>query len=146
MIDSHLAYRRISRGWNSIPQQVDDGLVDVSNDASLERNAHQRREDRLRDGFDIGGVLQSGAGIMPFADDNAVAGRQNGMNRPQIGSAIKQAINVRGKEGDLFEIAKEDRSSVYHIRVIGRGDVEPPAGLDDGSIRIKLTAGWRRVH
>jgi hypothetical protein len=50
------------------------------------------------------------------------------------------------KEGDLFEIAKEDGSSVYRIRVISSGGVEPPAGDDDGPIRIKLTTGWRRVH
>lgn len=50
------------------------------------------------------------------------------------------------KEGDVFEIAKEDGSSFYRIRVISTGGVEPPADDDDSPIRIKLTTGWRRVH
>lgn len=49
------------------------------------------------------------------------------------------------REGDLFEIAMEDGSSVYRISVISTEGVEPPAD-DDSPIRIKLTTGWRRVH
>lgn len=49
------------------------------------------------------------------------------------------------REGDLFEIAREDGAAVYRIRVVRKAeDIQPPE--DDGPLRVKLTTGWRRVH
>lgn len=67
-------------------------------------------------------------------------------NEYRITYLTKFLRDAGAKEGDLFEIAKEDGSSVYRLRVINRDGVEPPRGDGDGPIRIKLTTGWRRVH
>lgn len=67
-------------------------------------------------------------------------------NEYRITYLTKFLRDAGAKEGDIFEIAKADGSSVYRIRVISRGDLGPPASGDDGPIRIKLTTGWRRVH
>lgn len=67
-------------------------------------------------------------------------------NEYRITYLTKFLRDARAKEGDLFEITKEDGSLVYRIRVISRGGVETPVGDEDGPIRIKLTTGWRRVH
>lgn len=59
---------------------------------------------------------------------------------------LTKFLRDAGAQGqDLFEIAKEDESSFYHIRVIRRGG-KPAVDEDNGPIRIKLTTGWRRVH
>ena len=49
------------------------------------------------------------------------------------------------REGDLFEIAREDGAAVYRIRVVRKTEEVQPLE-DDGPLRIKLTTGWRRVH
>lgn len=67
-------------------------------------------------------------------------------NEYRITYLTKFLRDAGAKEGDVFEIAKEDGSSVYRIRVINRAGTESSAGDDDGPIRIKLTTGWRRVH
>lgn len=67
-------------------------------------------------------------------------------NEYRITYLTKFLRDAGAKEGDVFEIAKEDGSSVYRIRVINRAGAESSAGDDDGPIRIKLTTGWRRVH
>ncbi len=50
------------------------------------------------------------------------------------------------KEGDLFEIAKEDGSPIFSIRVISRVGTEMMGDQEDQPVRIKLTTSWRRVH
>ncbi|TCA08581.1 EcoRII N-terminal effector-binding domain-containing protein [Rhizobium leguminosarum] len=48
------------------------------------------------------------------------------------------------KEGDAFEISKDDGSHTYRIRVLAKsGSLEDDS---DAPVRIKLTSGWRRVH
>lgn len=66
-------------------------------------------------------------------------------NEYRITYLTKFLRDAGANDGDLFEIAKEDGSSIYRIRVISRGGVQPQAD-DDGPIRIKLSTGWRRVH
>ena len=50
------------------------------------------------------------------------------------------------REGDLFEISREDGAVAYGIRVVRKGAEIEPAKDDDGPLRVKLTSGWRRVH
>lgn len=66
-------------------------------------------------------------------------------NEYRITYLTKFLRDVGAKEGDLFEIAKEDGSSIYAIRVTSMSGTEP-ADDHDGPIRIKLRTGWREVH
>lgn len=66
-------------------------------------------------------------------------------NEYRITHLTKFLRDSGAREGDVFEISREDGQYTYRIRVIGTAT----AGLDvqdDGPVRIKLTTGWRRVH
>ena len=67
-------------------------------------------------------------------------------NEYRITYLTKFLRDAGAKEGDLFEIAREDGADAYRIRVLGKGADEPEAGDEDGPVRIRLTTGWRRVH
>ncbi len=47
--------------------------------------------------------------------------------------------------GDGFEISKNEGVRRYRIRVVEQGGPQSPLD-EDGPVRIKLRAGWRRVH
>ncbi|ETX27010.1 EcoRII N-terminal effector-binding domain-containing protein [Roseivivax isoporae] len=49
------------------------------------------------------------------------------------------------KEGDTFEISKEDGAARYLINVV-KAEQEPDEPADDGPVRIKISNGWRRIH
>jgi len=51
------------------------------------------------------------------------------------------------RAGDHFEIARDDGSALYRIRVIAsKASERQAAEVDDGPFRIKLTTRWERVH
>lgn len=52
---------------------------------------------------------------------------------------------LRAREGDTFEISRDEGESRYAIRVI-HPSVEPVKPDDGSAFRIKITSGWRRVH
>ena len=49
------------------------------------------------------------------------------------------------KVGDGFELSKDDAAQRYCIRVVEEGGRQTQPD-EDGPVRIKLRAGWRRVH
>jgi hypothetical protein len=51
---------------------------------------------------------------------------------------------MRAQEGDALEFSRTDGASSYSIRLVKKQ--EAVAELRDGPVRIKITAGWRRVH
>lgn len=67
-------------------------------------------------------------------------------NEYRITYLTKFLRDANAKEGDAFEISKEDDQDRYRIRVISLADDSAPSIGEDGPIRIKLTTGWRRVH
>lgn len=53
--------------------------------------------------------------------------------------------SVRAREGDSFEISRQDADAEYSIKVVRYNDkVSEPAG--EYTVRIKLSSPWRRVH
>lgn len=51
---------------------------------------------------------------------------------------------IRAAEGDALEISRVDGAADYSIRLIRKA--EAAAEPIDIPVRIKITAGWRRVH
>jgi hypothetical protein len=51
--------------------------------------------------------------------------------------------DVGAREGDEFEISKNDANANYEIRVHSKAFLNPPP--DEDGVRIKLTK-WRRIH
>lgn len=66
-------------------------------------------------------------------------------NEYRITHLTKFLRDSGAKEGDVFEISRDDGHDLYRIRVIRNPHAEPEAD-DEGPVRIKLTTGWRRVH
>lgn len=67
-------------------------------------------------------------------------------NEYRITYLTKFLRDDNAKEGDAFEIARDDKEENYRIRVIAREQVAEDRKEEDGPVRIKLTSGWRRVH
>lgn len=67
-------------------------------------------------------------------------------NEYRITYLTKFLRDAGAKEGDTFEISKDDDVETYRIRVISREAATPELADDDGPVRIRLTTGWRRVH
>lgn len=66
-------------------------------------------------------------------------------NEYRITHLTKYLKSEGAKEGDIFEISKEDGATRYLMNVVpATKDEEEPA--DNGPVRIKISAGWRRVH
>jgi hypothetical protein len=53
--------------------------------------------------------------------------------------------SIGAKEGDIFEISKENGSDIYTIKVLV-ASVEKEEYPDDAPVRIKLKTSWKRVH
>ena len=71
---------------------------------------------------------------------------QNGTrNEYRITYMTKYFREVGAKEGDIFEISREEGKLVYTIR-IARPVVVPVGLADEQVVRIKITSGWHRVH
>lgn len=51
---------------------------------------------------------------------------------------------MRAAEGDGLEFSREDGAAKYTIRLVRKP--EPVLQIPEGPMRIKITAGWRRVH
>lgn len=51
---------------------------------------------------------------------------------------------MRAAEGDALEISRVDNAADYSIRLVRKAEAEEKPA--DGPVRIKITAGWRRVH
>ncbi len=58
-----------------------------------------------------------------------------------IGGTRNEYVGAR--EGDEFEISKNDANANYEIRVHSKALLNPPP--DEDGVRIKLTK-WRRIH
>lgn len=72
---------------------------------------------------------------------------QNGTrNEYRITYLTKFLRDANAKEGDTFEIARDEDAENYRIRVIAREKVAVVEQEDDGPVRITLTSGWRRIH
>ncbi|RAP40416.1 restriction endonuclease [Rhodovulum viride] len=67
-------------------------------------------------------------------------------NEYRITYLTKFLRDAGAKEGDTFEITKDNDADHYSIRVITREMAEQALDDDDGPVRIKLATGWRRVH
>lgn len=67
-------------------------------------------------------------------------------NEYRITYLTKFLRDANAKEGDAFEICKEDGQDRYRIRVISLDHSAEQSSDEDGPVRIKLTTGWRRVH
>lgn len=67
-------------------------------------------------------------------------------NEYRITHLTKFLRDEGAREGDLFEIAKEDGQAVYLIRVSRRVPEFKSPDESDGPLRVKLTMGWRRMH
>lgn len=66
-------------------------------------------------------------------------------NEYRITWLTKFLRSADAREGDAFEISRTEGQDRYQISVIPVSRVE--AVEDDvGSVRIRLTTGWRRVH
>lgn len=66
-------------------------------------------------------------------------------NEYRITHLTKYLKSEGAKEGDIFEISKEQGATHYLINVVpAKKDAEEP--VNDGPVRIKISAGWRRVH
>lgn len=51
---------------------------------------------------------------------------------------------MRAQEGDALEFSRTDGASSYSIRLIRKQETVAEPSV--GPVRIKITAGWRRVH
>lgn len=51
---------------------------------------------------------------------------------------------MRAVEGDALEFSREDVNADYSVRLVRK--VEAAANAADAPVRIKITAGWRRIH
>jgi len=67
-------------------------------------------------------------------------------NEYRITYLTKFLRDANAKEGDTFEISKQDGQDRYRIRVIALAHAAEKPIDEDGPVRIKLTTGWRRVH
>jgi hypothetical protein len=66
-------------------------------------------------------------------------------NEYRITHLTKYLKSEGAKEGDIFEISKEDGTIRYLINVVpATKAAEEP--VDDGPLRINISSGWRRVH
>lgn len=66
-------------------------------------------------------------------------------NEYRLTHLTKYLKSEGAKEGDIFEISKEDGAAHYLINVVpATNDSEEL--VDDGPVRIRISAGWRRVH
>jgi hypothetical protein len=52
---------------------------------------------------------------------------------------------MRAAEGDSLEFSREDGAS-YTIRLVRKPEYVAQVPDAYGPVRIKITAGWRRVH
>lgn len=66
-------------------------------------------------------------------------------NEYRITHLTKFLRDSGAREGDVFEISREDGQDLYRIRVVRTSHAEPEME-DEGPVRIRLTTGWRRVH
>ncbi|WGW05091.1 EcoRII N-terminal effector-binding domain-containing protein [Tropicibacter oceani] len=66
-------------------------------------------------------------------------------NEYRITHLTKYFRTEGAKEGDTFEISKEDGATSYLINVV-KAAKEPDEPVEDGPVRIRISTGWRRVH
>jgi hypothetical protein len=66
-------------------------------------------------------------------------------NEYRLTHLTKFLRDAGAQEGDAFEISADEGGRRYAIRVIGRGEQQALAD-DDAPVRIKLRAGWQRIH
>ena len=66
-------------------------------------------------------------------------------NEYRITHLTKFLREAQATPGDTFEISRTDGLDFYKIRVL-KICSGPEKAEDVGSIKIKLTTGWRRVH
>lgn len=67
-------------------------------------------------------------------------------NEYRITYLTKFLRDANAKEGDAFEIARDEEEENYRIRVIPRETVAEVEEEEDGPIKIKLSSGWRKIH
>lgn len=67
-------------------------------------------------------------------------------NEYRITYLTKFLRDANAKEGDAFEIARDEDTENYRIRVIAQETVAEVEKEDSGPVRITLTSGWRRIH
>ena len=67
-------------------------------------------------------------------------------NEYRITYLTKFLRDANAKEGDAFEIARDDHAENYRIRVIAKEIVADVDEEAEGPARITLRSGWRRVH
>lgn len=66
-------------------------------------------------------------------------------NEYRITHLTKFLREAGAREGDIFEISREDGQDLYRIRVIRIPHAQSEMD-DQGPLRIRLTSAWRRVH
>jgi hypothetical protein len=67
-------------------------------------------------------------------------------NEFRITYLTKFLRDAEAREGDFFEIAREEGAAVYRISVLRKGAEARPPEEDGGPLRVRLTTSWRRVH
>ena len=67
-------------------------------------------------------------------------------NEYRITYLTKFLRDANAREGDAFEISREEGKNRYLIRIIPKVETPEPEVEDDAPVRIRLTAGWRQVH
>lgn len=67
-------------------------------------------------------------------------------NEYRITYLTKFLRDAKAKEGDAFEISKQEWKDRYHIRIVPMVETLEAEVEDDAPVRIRLTTGWRQVH
>lgn len=67
-------------------------------------------------------------------------------NEYRITYLTKFLRDANAREGDAFEISREEGQDTYRIRVVSSVHTADPSDKEDAPVRIKLTTGWRRIH
>lgn len=76
--------------------------------------------------------------------NNKLHDRDGTRNEYRLTYMTKYLKGISAEEGDALEFSRANGAGGYSIRLVRKPAVAAEPG--DGPTRIKITAGWRRVH